>query len=329
MLLPLRRRHLAFTLIEMLVVIAIIAVLIGLLLPAVQKVREAANRLNCANNLKQIALACQNYHDAHQSFPPNKLYTYDPTAANWSWMTYILPFVEQPGLYAATGAGSNPVPNLNQRLPQIATEVRLYLCPSDPRAFQGARTDLGNYNMADPNLGQLPAAVANYRANLGANWGGGAPGSSLWWGTEPRWCNADFNPDPSTTYDGCGFGNGIIWDNLIALAGSPIRITQVADGTSNTFMIGETRVGWCVLTGWAHADSALATCAIAPNAKRPDGTEYPLGEWWNNYSFSSLHPGGLQFAMTDGSVHFVSDGIDLATYRALGTRGAGEPVSLP
>ncbi len=305
----------AFTLIELLVVIAIIAILIGLLVPAVQQVRESAARTQCANNLKQLALACHAYHDAYKRFPLNSLYTYDPTAPNWSWLAHLLPYVEQGNLYQQANVAGNPASNLNQRLPVIAWRVGLFLCPSDPLSESGPRTDVGNYNLADPVLGQLPGGVTNYRGNLGANWGGAAPGQPGWWGTDPRWCN----PDANGNYDGCGAGDGMIWDSNRSL-----RITDVRDGTSNTFLIGETRVGWCVLTSWAHSDSAIATCAIPPNVKQPDGTEYPMQQWWNTYSFSSVHPGGVQFAMTDGSIRFVIDSIDLATYRAMATRSRGD-----
>src|SRR5262249_17966847 len=97
----------------------------------------------------------------------------------------------------------------------------------------------------------------------------------------------------------------------------------------NTFMIGETKVGSCCLEGWAHTDSAVGTCAIAPNARRLDGTEYSNSEWWNTYSFSSYHTGGVLFAMTDGSARFISNNIGLTTYRAMASGRAGEVVSQP
>jgi prepilin-type N-terminal cleavage/methylation domain-containing protein len=320
----LRRR--AFTLIELLVVIAIIAILIGLLLPAVQKIREAAARMQCSNNLKQLALAAHNYHGDFNTFPANSIYTYDPTRPNWSWLAHLLPYVEQGNLCQAANISGNPPNNINQSLPQITQRVKTFLCPSDPDASRGPRSYTVNFDMYDPTLGPLTYEVTSYRANIGANWGGGPPGSSLWWGTDPQWCNPDpNNPNPSTTYDGCAFGNGVIWET-----NSPAKILDVADGTSNTFMIGEAMTGKDYQNSWCHMDNAIATCAYPPNAKNPlTGTDYPPDQWWNRYAFTSAHPQGVQFAMTDGSVHFISDSIPLNLFRALATRAGGEVAEAP
>ena len=321
-----RRRGRAFTLIELLVVIAIIAVLIGLLLPAVQKVREAANRMSCSNNLKQLALAVHSFHSDNGTFPPNTYYTYDPTGPNWSWLAHILPYVEQANLYQAANIGGSPPNNINQSLPQIAMQVKGFLCPSDQIAWQGPQSHASNFDMNDPVLGPLTYGVTCYRANIGSNWGGGPPGSTLWWGTDPQWCNADpNNSNPSTTYDGCVYGNGVIFETK-----RPIKITDVTDGTSGTFMIGEALTGKDYQNAWCSMDNAIATCVYPPNAKNPaTGQDYPPDQWYNRYAFTSNHPGGAQFAMTDGSIQFISDSIDLALFRALGTRAVGEAVSLP
>jgi prepilin-type N-terminal cleavage/methylation domain-containing protein len=315
-----------FTLIELLVVIAIIAVLVGLLLPAVQKVREGANRASCANNLKQLALAVHAYHDAYKRFPEDTFYSYDPTGPNWSWMAHILPYIEQTNLYRDAHVTAAPRHAINQSLPQIATDVKTFLCPSDPDAWNGPVSHASNFDMLDPVLGPLTYSVTCYRANIGANWGGGPPNSALWWGTDPQWCNPDpNNHNPATTYDGCAYGNGVIWENK-----KSIRIEDVLDGSNNTIMLGEALSGKDFQNAWCHMDNAIATVAYPPNAKSPvTGQEYPPDQWWNRYAFTSNHAGGCQFAMTDGSVRFLEDEIDLTVFRALGTRNGGEIAQLP
>ncbi|HEV3443836.1 MAG TPA: DUF1559 domain-containing protein [Gemmataceae bacterium] len=324
---PVRRQdHRGFTLIELLVVIAIIAVLVGLLLPAVQKVREAANRMSCQNNLKQLGLAVHGFYDARGTFPPDTLYTYDPTGPNWSWIARMLPHMEQDNLYNAAGIGTNPPNNINQSLAAIAQPMKSLLCPSDSDAWSGPVSHASNFDMLDPTLGPLTYAVTCYKANIGSNWGGGPPGSPLWWGTDPQWCNPDpGNADPNTTYDGCVYGNGVIFETK-----RPLRFADILDGTSNTIMIGEALAGKDYQNSWCHMDNAIATCAYPPNVKNPaTGQDYPPDQWWNRYAFTSNHSGGCQFVYVDGSVHFIGNDINLAVFRALGTRSLGEQVQLP
>jgi prepilin-type N-terminal cleavage/methylation domain-containing protein len=320
------RRRSAFTLIELLVVIAIIGVLIGLLLPAVQKVREAANRMSCSNNLHQLALAVHDYHDSFGTLPIDSIYSYDPTMPNWSWLSHLLPQFEQGNLFQAAKVTGNPPNNINQSLTQIVIPVKAFLCPSDNAAFGAPVSFPDNYDMFDPVLGALTYSVSCYRANTGANWGGGPPNSALWWGTLPQWCVADpNNSNPNTQYDGCAAGNGVIYET-----NTPLRITDITDGTSNTFMIGEAVSTKDHMTAWCHMDNTIGTCAIPPNAKDPStGLDFPPDQWWNHYSFTSNHAGGVQFAMTDGSVRFIPNSIDLNTYRALATRAGGEVAQVP
>ena len=311
-----------FTLIELLVVIAIIAILIALLLPAVQQAREAARRSDCKNKLKQLALACHNFESAHRHFPNGRLDTYYSDGPNWSWMFNVLPYIEQENFYDSAGVAVNPPPLIKDKPAIVAATFTSFWCPSDPLAVNRPITNPANYNLTDPSgaVPQMAAGITSYRGNLGSNWGGAPVGTAGWWGGDPRWTN----PDASGEYDGCAHGNGTVLGSS-----ERIKIRDVIDGTSNTFMLGENKVGSCCLEGWAHTDSAVATCAIPPNVKQPNGQPYPNSQWQNTYSFSSHHPGGVQFAMTDGSVRFISESINLQLYRSLATRSEGEVVQLP
>jgi prepilin-type processing-associated H-X9-DG protein len=290
------------------------------LLPAVQKVREAAARIQCANNLKQLALACLDYESAYGYLPPGRLDTYDSGGANWSWMFNVLPYIEQDPFYKNSGVAVTPPPLIRDKPDIVASSFRNYWCPADFQARNVPITNSANYNL-NGTTGQMAAGVSSYRGNLGANWGGAPANTAGWWGGNPAYTN----PDQNGVYDGCAHGNGVI----LGSSGPLMHITDITDGTSNTFMIGEYKVGSCCLEGWAHTDSAVATCAIPPNAKQPDGTPYPNSDWQDTYAFSSYHTGGLNFAMSDGSVRFIPNTIDLTTYRAISTRNTNEVFTAP
>jgi prepilin-type N-terminal cleavage/methylation domain-containing protein len=326
-------RQRAFTLIELLVVIAIIALLIGLLLPAVQKVREAAARMKCQNNLKQLALGVHNYHDAEGLFPVNSLITDQGNnwvSPNWSWLARILPYIEQGNLHRQAGIPTQPLdggaaianPPTNPTQIVVATQVNTFICPSDGTNTQ-TRTDRAN-------LGGMLVGGTNYKGVGGGNWGyyrnatlandAGTPPNIA---ADARWLN------PSTangSYNGLNDGDGIFFRTDYRVKR---RITSITDGTSNTFMIGEDIPEKNIHNAWPFANTATGTCAIAPNGKQANGTEFGAGDWPNVYSFRSRHIGGLQFAQADGSVRFINDSIPLANYRAMATISGGETITAP
>jgi prepilin-type N-terminal cleavage/methylation domain-containing protein/prepilin-type processing-associated H-X9-DG protein len=317
----------AFTLVELLVVIAIIGILVGLLLPAVQAAREAARRMSCSNNLKQLGLAFHNYHDTLKTFPINYAQRGIPPFGNdgpgiansgKSWMQMILPQIEQTPLYnqidftvglqPKTSAPTTPI-GKNRLVAQ--TIIPTYLCPSDDSNEGGRLT-----NRSDLNETSAPAdawAVTSYKACAGSNWA---------WGVYSPVSFANGKNSGST--DGLNLGNGVICSNQTNV-NRPTRMRDLTDGTSNTFIIGEAMPGWSQWNWWYNPNAVTATCAIPLN--RVLQVTKNIGDWPNNYSFASRHTGGGQFAMGDGSVRFVSDNIDTFTYRALATISTGEVVN--
>jgi prepilin-type N-terminal cleavage/methylation domain-containing protein/prepilin-type processing-associated H-X9-DG protein len=299
-----RTRRSAFTLIELLVVIAIIAILIGLLVPAVQKVRAAAARSQCQNNLKQLGLAVHSYHDQYKRIPPNATnigysWAADSTRQTWSWIARILPFIEQGPL-----ATTYNIPNgtLGAAQPGLAAVIPVLQCPMDTSSPNPA-TDW-------PNINGVSMGLTSYKGVSGSNW--------AWSSTA-----AYNNPGPSNNTNGLDAGDGIFYRSDLP---RKLTLLGIKDGTSNTFMIGEDNHAFdqhC--GGWAYPNYANATCAIPLNYT--GGSNY--GDWGNRYSFHSNHTGGANFALADGSVRFISDGIDLATYRGLATINGAEPVTTP
>jgi prepilin-type N-terminal cleavage/methylation domain-containing protein/prepilin-type processing-associated H-X9-DG protein len=341
-----RESRRGFTLIELLVVIAIIAVLIALLLPAVQSAREAARRAQCVNNLKQLGLASHNYSNVQGCFPAN-LYlhpNYSTATYNWnnsSWIVFSLPFMEQSALYNSINFsimwGTNKIGNwstvyLGQQNSTVRTTViNSLICPSD----DSPAVDSVN---ADEIAGQ-PAAGTSYVGNLGDNCLACNPaaGVSALCASQGYFCRGSQLGDPATNtpgVPGTPTGTGIFWREC-----SGVPIQQVIDGLSNTFLAGEQIMKVTQWNAWVEANQCVGSTALPPNYLAPGvaisssgsivlssgGSD--VGSWTHWYSFRSRHPGGINFAMCDGSVRFIKNTINMFTYQALSTRGMGEVIS--
>jgi prepilin-type processing-associated H-X9-DG protein len=294
----------AVTIVELLVVIAIIGLLIADLLPAVQAVREVSRRATCQSHLKQIALAVDMYHDSQRRFPQGQFkgpYGEGPDSQAWSWLARLLPQLEENSLYSLGG-----VPQKTLRDSQIADrQIELFLCPSDGESYMGARLDAGN-------MVGFPVGQSNYKGVSGANWGHDSSQGLTDIGTD--WVN----PGTNGTYDGQDYGDGILFRSDFK-----VRRTRqlLRDGASKTYMIGEDVPLVNIWCSWPYANNAYGTCAIPPNLHVVNGGP----SWWpNSAGFRSEHGGGLHFAYADGSVHFISEEIDLGVYRAMATIAGGE-----
>ena len=307
-----RPSRFGFTLVELLVVIAIIGVLVALLLPAIQAARESARRTRCSNNLRQLVLGCHNHEQNQGTLPrggteqglpvpagANDESCCGDNGAYWSWIARLLPYIEQDALYKQANIPNNTI---GQSKAQVATPLQVVYCPSS-----NAISKMTMNNPADFTAGTMILGVTNYKGNQGSNWDVG------------QWINIRYG----TVREGMRAGDGVLFRND-ARALPTLRLNQITDGTSNTFMIGEVIPEVEDRNAWAYPNGAYATCAIPLNVKDAGGKWFPPGQWQNNYSFRSRHPGGGQFAYCDGSVHFINDNIPLQTYRALATRDIGE-----
>jgi prepilin-type N-terminal cleavage/methylation domain-containing protein/prepilin-type processing-associated H-X9-DG protein len=307
---PVRRR--GFTLIEVLVVIAVIAVLLGLLLPAVQKVREAANRAQCLNNLKQIALAAHNYHDTYQEFPtgwhPPAFVAGRPAGGTNLWVQ-LLPYFEQDNLYRTWDKYDNRNNVTGGTSAVQAQVIKLLLCPSDP----------------------LPDPVVYFNAPIAQSWTWGYYGISSYGGN---------GGTRSFTYS----GSGITQDGIF-FRDSSVCLLGIKDGTSCTFLFGEryhwdpqydlqqpqggpiSQLGrWGCIAGPGTLAMVELSTPVPINYLEPPGGDLSTRED-RICAFGSGHPGGANFAFADGSGRFVSESIPRATLQALSTRAGGEVVS--
>jgi prepilin-type N-terminal cleavage/methylation domain-containing protein/prepilin-type processing-associated H-X9-DG protein len=314
----------AFTLIELLVVIAIIAVLIALLLPAVQAAREAARRIQCVNNLKQIGIALHNYHEAVNAFPPGYLsikdpVTFDNDGPGWGWVSYALSQMDQ----SPTFHSINFVLGIEFRANQTArlTVVNSFLCPTD--AYRQNTFTVVDSSTTGTTAGApiCDVASSNYVGAVGT----GDP-SSLY-----PYIFDDDNKPP-----GRDNGNGLFFRNR------SVTIAEILDGTSQTFAAGErsqnlSRATWTgaitnaavplvALQGGAGFDPEGGGALLLSHTGESHGPNAPSGlahgdQYW------SLHPGGANFLFADGSVRFIKEQVGFAIFQALGTRAGGEVLS--
>ena len=310
------RTRRGFTLIELLVVIAIIAILIGLLLPAVQKVREAAQRMSCQNNLHQFGIALHGYHDANGSLPPAYV-----ARVQLSWHVLILPHMELDNQFRAmdttTAGGFDTVPNRNN--PHGLTRIGHYLCPASPvdRMLLNPPNNVNPPDLVPANTGQAPYTVHYY----------GLTGPR---GTNPATGTA--YPQSRCTHDGTPMATSGMFqpDQFADGKAGPIKLSDVTDGTSSTLMIGE--MSWASPFGtryrsWLRGGEAGGCyCVGARNATNAinAGLKANLIGQYNEVPMGSMHAGGANFALGDASVRFIRDSINMTTYRALASRNGGE-----
>jgi prepilin-type N-terminal cleavage/methylation domain-containing protein len=341
-----------FTLIELLVVIAIIAILIGLLLPAVQKVRAAAARMSCQNNLKQIGLALHNYHDANGKFPsgavercPANIAFGSNTGCTYyeNWAISILPYVEQGNLYSQYDLTvPNYMPGYAKNQGVVQTYLAVYTCPSDTRANKLMAPDTLAPG-GGGNDGSFLYRTASYRAMTGVGiyqdtYMGITVDTDTLGG---YWYEAVAAAHGNTKYkDASGRlinPTGVFHtDQQTGL--SPTRLTDIIDGTSSTILVGEKHFTTHPTRGpyWGDAFNLYSKGAVYPytalNPNMPwqlstdfDGCSAVMNSNYCKYGWASLHDGGfIQFVFGDGSVHGLPKGVDLNILAALATIAGGE-----
>lgn len=294
-----------FTLVELLVVIAIIGVLVALLLPAIQAARESARRTQCANNLKQLALACLNYESANKTFPVG-----GASKGNMlSFHAYILPYIEETALYdqidfkLTNGWGQT----VNHKV--AMSPVNMYFCPSNIHGVYDGVPDVQKSLFASSSYQGQQAYTQHYTGVAGAK--GAHP-------TSPN--NYDWEPDDSrcgSSYDGISV-NGVLYRD------SKVKSQDITDGLSHTLLIGEQQYG---VSAWIAGISSAPNWPCNMTCCKNVAFGINFDQWgaqWNDQSFGSLHPGGAQFGSVDGSIHYLSDDADILVYKSMASRNGEE-----
>ncbi len=331
-----------FTLVELLVVIAIIAVLVALLLPAVQAAREAARRMQCTNNLRQIALALINFETANRRLPETTPYPGDIVSTALKgipWTVEIFPYFEEQALLEEIKKRGRDLPTSARSLLQQPTLKSIVesplpglICPTDPQASSPLLTRRGDSGTT--NWNPISTTMNSYSVSIGPTNPDGCElcpkdGSrpQLWccqgcsWGTQgPGGYN--FCIDPITKKgDSAG---------MFTRYAKSYRLRHVKDGVSKTIMVGESIPSHSIFAGLYMLNVASISSQSVPlNWMESDNGAPRFAQWSRTMGFKSFHTGGALLAMGDGSTHFLQETIDHQVYAALGSKAAGDQGSIP
>ena len=305
--LPAFRR--GFTLVELLVVIAIIGVLVALLLPAVQSAREAARRMSCSNNLKQLSLALHSYEDTMKTLPPAGI-----DSNQMSWVVLLLPYFEQKALYDQFNFNKGDWKAFNRITLVQGIRIKSIVCPD-------LTTKADSYSNFASTPDESSVSALHYQAILGPN---GPVGSNT---GQNYLVQGIANQGFGVCAVQGAFGQGTIVSSNVIPTNNPLR--TFTDGTSNTLLIGE--MAWPKYPYWRpftrgyYADTRGTLLYASKNITNPINTK--VADPWNDASLGSLHPSGIMCSRADASVHFLRQNIDMPTYRAVASRDGGDSLS--